>query len=282
MSIGDGLSGVLRVGSDVFLPVRRLAGPLHRRRRAFTEDPNDQLPPLPAPWEDERWFRGSFPPRRHNVLEPLVDGEAYLSDLLTALRAAEKRVTIVGWALTAMMALERKERQGEAILAEVLRDVSARAEVYVLLWSGAPALFKPTSHMEEGVQEILRRAAPRVRCALDHQASFSHDHHQKAVTIDGHLAYVGGMDLTTFEGDRWDTPEHALRLGPNWHDVQVRMRGEVVRDVEDNFCQRWNVVTGEEVKPLPAQPEGNTPAQIVRTVPAGSYPFAEQGDFGIF
>ena len=284
MIIEDALSTAARLSTIVFLPLRRLAGPLHRRRRVLETDQNDHLPPLSTPWEDERWFRGGFPPRWHNALEPLLHGEEYFHDLHAALLSARERVTICGWCLTPLMPLLRGDRQGDSVLANVLREASSRAEVYVLLWGGAPALFEPTERMVKEVQRTLLRIAPRARCEVDRRAPFSHDHHQKAVTIDGRVAYVGGMDLSTFQGDRWDTHEHPLRFGPNWHDVQLRLHGEAVQDIEENFCQRWNAVTGERVEPLPQKPlesTWDTLAQVVRTVPAGFYPFAPQGEFGI-
>jgi phosphatidylserine/phosphatidylglycerophosphate/cardiolipin synthase-like enzyme len=183
------------------------------------------------------------------------------------------------------MPLLRDRREVQSILADVLAKVSSRAEVYVLLWSGAPALFEPNRKLTQEVRQTLLEIAPRVHCELDNLAHFSHDHHQKAVTIDGRLAYVGGMDISTFQGDRWDTSEHPLRFGPGWHDAMVRIAGELVGDVEANFCERWNVVTGDQLQPLPAasvDPDWDTPAQLVRTVPAGVYPFAPDGEFGIY
>jgi phosphatidylserine/phosphatidylglycerophosphate/cardiolipin synthase-like enzyme len=187
--------------------------------------------------------------------------------------------------LTPRFSLLREDRAGEAMLCEVLNEVSKQAEVYVLLWSGSPLLFSPTVHDVEEACALLKTHAPGVRCALDRAASFSHDHHQKAVTIDGRIAYVGGMDLTTYAGDRWDAVSHHPRLGQNWHDVQLQLEGEAVQDVEENFCQRWNAVTGERLTPIeppPRQPSWTIPAQVVRTVPAGIYDFAPDGKFGIF
>jgi phosphatidylserine/phosphatidylglycerophosphate/cardiolipin synthase-like enzyme len=215
----------------------------------------------------------------------LPHGGSYFPDLLEALRSARTRVTICGWDLTPLMPLVRGEGEEASIVADVLNETSQHAEVYVLLWSGAPALFEPTTRMVEEARSTLRRIAPRVHCELDHRAHFSHDHHQKAITVDGRIAYVGGIDLRTFQGDRWDVAAHPLRFGPNWHDVQMRLEGEVVADVERNFCDRWNAVTGERLQPLPApslDPSWDMPAQIVRTVPAGFYPFAPEGEFGIY
>ncbi|HLJ67663.1 MAG TPA: phospholipase D family protein [Chloroflexota bacterium] len=279
------LGRTARLSGLVFMPVRRLAGPLHRRRSALKSDPNARLPPLPAPWKDPRWFRGDFPPRLHNDVRPLLHGDEYFGDLYPTLLAAQRRVTIAGWCLTPLMPLQRGDGEPDSLLAHVLSEVSRHAEVYVLLWCGAPALFEPNRHMVEEIRRTLLRIAPRVRCALDFSAPFSHDQHQKAVTVDGRIAYVGGMDLTTFQGDRWDTAAHPLRFGPNWHDAQTRLQGEVVRDVEANFRQRWQAVTGESLVPLdpaPLDPAWQTAAQIVRTIPRGFYSFAPSGQFGIF
>lgn len=274
--------------SLAFLPVRKLIGPLHRRRRQMTSDQNDTFSALSAPFADDRWFRGGFAPREHNDLALLVHGDEYFRDLHATLLSARERVTICGWCLTPLMPLQRGNREKEAasVFAEVLRDVSERVDVYVLLWCGAPIVFEPTQESVKQAVETLKRIAPRVQCAIDHAAPFSHDQHQKAVTVDGDVAYVGGMDISTFQGDRWDTSEHRLRFGPNWHDVQVRIRGEAVDDVQSNFCQRWNATVGwNELEPLKrttADRSWTTPAQIVRTIPTGFYPFAPDGEYGIY
>jgi len=65
-------------------------------------------------------------------------------------------------------------------------------------------------------------------CYLDSSAKPSHCHHQKTIIIDARVAFVGGMDLTTFMGDRFDSSKHPLRAGINWHDVQLKLEGEAV------------------------------------------------------
>ena len=275
-----------RITMVLLRPIVDFIGHFFRRRRTLSADIGPDSGSLPAPWsEDKRWYSADFPPRAHNRIVPLLHGDEYFADLIETLRGAEKRVTIAGWALTPLISLIRHDRQTsvDSILAHVLNEVSQRVEVLVLTWSGAPAFFEPSVRMAEDAQRTLQAIAPRVRYALDHRASMGHDHHQKAVTVDGRVAYVGGIDLSTFQGDRWDTMQHELRFGPNWHDVQLRLEGVVVGDVEENFLQRWQAVTGEQLERLPArvEPAFETPAQVIRTVPAGFYPFAERGEFGI-
>ena len=57
------------------------------------------------------------------------------------------------------------------------------------------------SHARE---EFVRDS--RVQCALDKRERTMHCHHEKIVIVDGHLAFVGGVDFTALEGDRLDDP----------------------------------------------------------------------------
>ena len=46
-----------------------------------------------------------------------------------------------------------------------------------------------------------------------------HCHHEKLVIIDGEVAFVGGIDLTSLGGDRFDTSDHPMRGRLGWHDA---------------------------------------------------------------
>ena len=102
-------------------------------------------------------------------------------------------------------------------------------------------------------------------------------HHEKLVVIDQTIGYVGGLDLCW---GRYDTNEHPLSEAPNlgnnyhfpgidysnarindftnvedylkenvdrkttprmpWHDVHIRIEGDVVPDIARHFVERWN------------------------------------------
>jgi hypothetical protein len=98
-------------------------------------------------------------PHQHNEIYPLADGAAYFADLVEQLATAHQRVTIAAWSCTPLMPLLRGERERESVLAEVLNRVSQQAEVYLLLWAGAPKLFHPETKDVEEVQRILGRRA---------------------------------------------------------------------------------------------------------------------------
>ena len=265
----------------------RLVGLTTQRAGRHRRGPRPAPPPGAAWWAgDPHWFPAGTPPRRHNRVTPLVDGASYLPALCASIRAARHYVYIIGWCLTPHMALDRQDNRAlvESQVLALCRDAARRLPVRVLLWEGAPALFRPSARAVRAVAALLNRPGQGdIQCRLDRSAHVTHCHHQKAVVIDGRVAFVGGMDLTTLQGDRWDTTAHPLRNGPNWHDVQVQIEGEAVADVEHNFRQRWQAAGGG---PLPHRdpepdPAWQTPLQIVRTIPRGLYDFAPEGEFGI-
>jgi phosphatidylserine/phosphatidylglycerophosphate/cardiolipin synthase-like enzyme len=269
-------------------PLHRLAHGRHadmieQERQRLTQQPRDE----DAWWAGEpRWYPDGTPPRRYNRVTPLIDGAHYLPTLRQTLADAQSYVYIAGWCLTPLIPLDRADPPQvlETRLLDLLAARAQRIPVRILLWSGAPALIQPTIRQVRAVQREVEAAGGNMQCRLDHTAPFTHCHHQKAVVIDGQHAFVGGMDLTTFQGDRWDHSGHPLRGSVNWHDVQLHLEGEIVADVEHNFRQRWTAVTGDGALPHrdpEAAPGWDVPAQIVRTIPKGEYPFAPAGEHGI-
>jgi phosphatidylserine/phosphatidylglycerophosphate/cardiolipin synthase-like enzyme len=122
----------------------------------------------------------------------------------------------------------------------------------------------------------------RVQCALDSHERPMHCHHEKLVVVDGEIAFVGGIDLTSLGGDRFDTSEHVMRGRLGWHDASSRVRGPAVADVAAHFAARWREVTGEQLEETPPPaPAGDVELQVVRTVPDKIYDFLPSGDFRI-
>ncbi len=125
-------------------------------------------------------------------------------------------------------------------------------------------------------------AGSGVKVALDAREHLIHCHHEKLVIVDDKLAFVGGLDLTDRDGDRYDLRSHPDRGRLGWHDLAFRIRGPLVGDVARHFAARWGAVTGEHLPPPPIPNQtGEVEAQFVRTLPERLYPFAPRGDFRI-
>jgi len=254
--------------------VERLATSHHRRRLARVHWAAAIDPP-PGGWAD-----GEPPPRSGNALTVLIDGSEALEAIADSIASAQSHVYITGWHITPTVALTRGERP--IVLKELLGEVATRVPVRVLIWAGVPVpVMQPRRGDVRKVRDELT-AGNQIQCALDARERPMHCHHEKTIVIDDRIAFVGGIDLTNFHADRWDSSDHKPRGAVGWHDVASRIAGPAVRDVAMNFAMRWQAITGEELPtpPIPAA-AGDIELQVVRTVPDGTYPRLPKGDFRI-
>jgi phosphatidylserine/phosphatidylglycerophosphate/cardiolipin synthase-like enzyme len=262
---------LLRVDKTLGNGAERLVRAHHRRRlRALGWE--RALDPLPGGWP-----AGKPPPRAGCSLEVLIDGAEALPRIAEELQRAESHVQLAGWFFSPRLRLS-----GDLVLRDLLAELAARVDVRVLVWAGAPLpLFHPSRAEVRAMRDELTRGTA-IRCALDDRERPLHCHHEKLVVVDGRVAFVGGIDLTSFGGDRADTHVHPARGRLGWHDAATRLEGAVVADVADHFALRWREVTGESLpraeQPAPA---GELEVQIVRTVPEKIYRAVPRGEFRI-
>ena len=244
----------------------------HRRRLRHAGWGRALDPPAAA------WARGGTPPREGNELEVLVDGASALPAIAAAIESAHDHVHLAGWYFSPDFQLGERGRTLRALLAERAEEIDVR----VLAWAGAPLpLFHPD---RKEVRKTFERLAggTRIHVGLDAKERPMHCHHEKLVIVDGELAFVGGIDLTSFAGDRFDTSDHKARGSTGWHDATTRLRGPVVADVAAHFALRWREVTGETLAlPPPPKAAGSTAVQLVRTVPEKVYDAVPNGEFSI-
>jgi phosphatidylserine/phosphatidylglycerophosphate/cardiolipin synthase-like enzyme len=240
-------------------------------------------PPSEADGLDPRsswWATGDPAPREGCTLEVLVDGERAFAEIARAIEGARESVYITGWHVAPHFELLR--RDGGLPLGTLLADVAERTDVKVLVWAGSPLpLFHPTrKEVGHGLRTLTR--ATRIRAQADPREHPFHCHHEKTVIVDDAVAFVGGIDMTDFAGDRYDTSAHPARRRLGWHDVGTRLTGPAVRDVRDHFAMRWREVTGEDLGSS-TEPEatGSHTVQVVRTVADGMYDELPRGEFRI-
>jgi phosphatidylserine/phosphatidylglycerophosphate/cardiolipin synthase-like enzyme len=226
------------------------------------------------------WAMGDPPPREGCSLDVLIDGAQAFPAIAEAIENARDHVHLTGWHVAPYFELVRGERPG--VLGELLAEAAERIDVRVLVWAGAPvAAFHPTrKEVREGVEELTR--GTRIRCEPDPREHPFHCHHEKTVIVDGQVAFVGGIDMTDYAGDRFDTTDHPARRRLGWHDVGTRVRGPAVIDVHDHFALRWRELSGEQLErpPEPAA-AGEHTVQVVRTVAESMYDAVPTGEFRI-
>jgi phosphatidylserine/phosphatidylglycerophosphate/cardiolipin synthase-like enzyme len=266
------------------LPLERLdtaAGDLvervvvdHHRRRLTRLGHRPSLDPPPGGWAE-----AATPPRPGNAVELHVDGAEMLPRLTEAVEGARSSVWLAGLFFTPGLRLSHERL---LTLRELLATAAQRVDVRVLVWAGAPLpLFHPDRKEVREMRDELTRGT-RVRVALDSRERPMHCHHEKVAVIDGEVAFVGGIDLTTYAGDRLDSSEHPARGSIGWHDAAVSIRGPAVADVAAHFSLRWAEVTGEVLPAVPPpSPAGAVELQVVRTVPERIYDRLPLGEFSI-
>jgi phosphatidylserine/phosphatidylglycerophosphate/cardiolipin synthase-like enzyme len=262
----------------------RLAGTLidgamgahHRRRLRHLGHARRYDPPA----DGRLWAAGDPPPRAGNALDVLIDGAQALPEIAAAIRGARRHVHIAGWSVTPHFAVGRGEPP--LPLRELLAEAAERIPVRVLMWAGAPPrTFAPDRRTVRRARDELMDGT-KVRAVCDSRSRAMHCHHEKLVIVDDEVAFVGGIDLTSLGGDRYDTNGHPARGRLGWHDVATRLRGPAVADVAAHFASRWSEVAGEPVAaPAAPAPAGDVEVQVVRTVPERQYDFVRDGDFRI-
>src|SRR5213080_3510640 len=246
----------------------------HHRRRLARVGWGTAFEPSPRHWAD-----GDPPPSSGNDVEILIDGASFLPRLADELAGAESHVHIAGWYVSTELALVRERTR--RVLLDLLADLARKVDVRLLLWAGAPLpLFRPSRGDVRDVAKRLRGAG--VEVALDAKERPLHCHHEKLVVVDDRVASVGGIDLTAFNGDRYDSSEHPLRPSLGWHDASALVRGPVVADVAEHFRFRWHEVVGGELPAasMPAE-AGEHQLQLVQTIPEKVYPARPHGEFRI-
>jgi len=226
------------------------------------------------------WAEDAPPPRSGNDVDVLVDGDSAFRRIAADVRAARSSVHLTGWFVSPDFIM--RDGDTPVVVRDLLAAAATRVDVRVLLWAGAPVpVFTPARRLVRAVRDELRSAGP-IHCALDGHERPLHCHHEKSIVIDGEIAYVGGIDLTSLAGDRRDSQRHPARAALGWHDVTTRTRGPLVADVAEHFNMRWHAVTGERLPdPPPPSPAGDVTAQLTRTLPEHIYPRAPGRSFGI-
>ena len=221
----------------------------------------------------------AFAPRPGCRVEVLADGSEALPRIADEIRSARSHVHLAGWHFDPSFQLE----EGGPGLRELLADAAERVTVRVLAWAGAPLpLFHPARREVRQACDDLA-GGTRILMALDSRERPFHCHHEKLVVVDDEVAFVGGIDLTDFGGNRLDSSEHPRRGGLGWHDSAVRLQGPIVADVARHFLMRWRAIAGDSAREpeRPSAVADGVEAQLVRTVPARLYGPCHDGEWSI-
>lgn len=179
-----------------------------------------------------------FPWREGNAFRLLVDGDIYLDAMLKAIEAARSHVLLEMYLWESGLV---SDRFIEAFQAAASRGV----RVYLLIdHYGCYGLQKRDRNRLQ-LSGIALLSYNPVKFHRWHLNLFRN--HRKLLLIDGEVAFTGGTGLT----DQFD-PD--LRPHSHWHETMLELRGPVVLDWQQLFCETWEHWAGRPLQ-LP-EPSG--------------------------
>lgn len=243
-------------------------------------DQTEHDPPILAPG------RNCWRVRRAKRVAFFVDAAEYYRALRAALLRARHSVYIVGWDFDGDIRLDPIDAPDESLAGLLARRIAERPElrVRILIW-GFSTFYGANHQPAVSLTEPWHARIPQIDFIFDGHYPLGASHHEKIVTVDDTLAFVGGIDLTA---ERWDTPTHdptdprrCEHDGTPYepvHDLQMAVDGEAGRAVSVLVHRRWRDVTQHRIGPVAVHCDAwppevqpalrDAPVAIARTRPA--------------
>ncbi len=170
-------------------------------------------------------------------------GEAMLEQLLVELEQAEKSIYLEYFIVD-------EGRMWGRILEILARKAAQGVDVRVIYDGTCEFLLLPKGYPKRlrALGISCRVFAPVTPFISTH---YNYRDHRKILTIDGRVAFNGGINLA-------DEYINAKVLHGHWKDTAVMLRGDAARGFEQMFLQTWNMEEKHRTFPLsPVQPVEN-------------------------
>jgi cardiolipin synthase len=249
--------------------IQRRAGQLYRaRRRLLLSTPSalsiaragtassvlPELTPLARVGEQ----LSGRPLLRGNSMRVLANGDEAYPAMLEAIADARRTVALSSY-------IFGDDRAGKPFVAALSDAVKRGVEVRVLVDGfGARYTFPPVHKALQLAGVPVQLFLPRV-----HQAGlafFNLRNHRKVLTVDGRIAFTGGMNIQA-RNIHADRPARTVR------DLHFRVEGPIVSQIQESFAEDWAFTTREVLDGpgwFPSLTEvGNTTARAITDGPDG-------------
>ncbi|GAB2499553.1 cardiolipin synthase [Arenimonas alkanexedens] len=242
-----------------FLGPQRIRRQRLRRSRARASL-DDIMPPGPSASEDcttvARLGQSStgFAPSSATRADLLSGGGATLDALLDAISRANHHVHVEYY-------IFEPDHTGTTVRDALVERAKAGTRVRLLLDAIG------SNHVRETFLAPLRAAG--VEIAWFHPARLrwlwrprvNMRNHRKIVVVDGRIGFTGGINVTDEENER--VRDDAF------HDLHVRLEGEVVNWLQLAFLEDWNYAAGTALRDKKFWPEVETGKILAQVLPAG-------------
>ena len=198
-----------------------------------------------------------------NKIEILENGEAIFPAMLREIKNAKSTITFAQYLF-----------KGGSLANEFAQSFAERCQagvkVYLLL----------DSHGSSEVPEEMTTTLSNAGCQLEYfrrirapqvilpwkLLRYNYRNHRRILVIDGRIGFTGGYGIS----DAWMGNG---RTSDHWRDTNVRIEGPAVKYLQAAFAESWLETTGDLLGGdgfFPRlQPQGNKPAQFVKSSPVG-------------
>lgn len=175
-----------------------------------------------------------------NRVALLCNGEQYFPALVDAIDAARDEVFLETY-------IYADDETGSLVTDALARAAARAVSVHVLIDGYGSSDFPPRFH------RILRDSGAQLRVFRPVRIwSLQRDRlrrlHRKNTSIDGRIAFVGGINIV-------DDFDGALPTSPRF-DYAVRVEGPLAAQVRGTAARLWTRLTGDPHRPPPAAPPG--------------------------
>ena len=196
-----------------------------------------------------------YPPSTASKVDLIVDGGATYDALVTAIGAAQKHIHVEYY-------IYAGDRTGTRIRDALIERAKAGVKVRMLVDGVGTRLKRDfvTPLHDAGVDLAFFHPMrwwmlPFVR------PKFNMRSHRKIVICDGTVGFTGGINITDDENET---------LNPEaFHDMHMRLEGDVVRWLQVAWLEDWNYCTGKEIGDEALYAEAAPGTIEAQVVPAG-------------
>lgn len=231
--------------------IDHLARALEKKMRLFRVRDEDFHPKHVALEE-----LAEMPFTSHNDAELLVNGRAAFEAMFRGMDAAKDYILVQFYII-------RDDTIGNELKALLQRKAREGVRVYVL-YDEIGCYYLPRKYKRELAEAGVIILPFRTSKGLRNRFQINFRNHRKIVIVDGHTAYVGGLNV----GDEY--LGHHPKLGP-WRDTHVEVKGPVVQAIQFAFLEDWYWATGDvpelDWTPYPA-PKDNETALVLASDPS--------------
>ena len=172
----------------------------------------------------------AFPLTPDNHVQPLVNGDEAFPAMLAAIESAKKTISLSTYIFD-------NDPTGEQFTAALSRAVKRGVDVRVLVDSAGaryswPSVIHKLKRSNVRVARFLPSIAPWRVMTLNLR------NHRKLLAVDGQIAFTGGINIR--HGNvLTDRSRHSVQ------DLQFRVEGPVVAQLQAAFANDWSFTTGE-------------------------------------